>query len=808
MLSATLLKDISLGAEASAPENYTEIGSQVYFAADNEYGRELWKTDRTSGGTQLVKDIRPGGFVSSISPGANFAEVNGVLYFVADDGASGAELWRSDGTCAGTQLVRDIQPGAIGSSPHELLNVNGLLYFVADDGSTGQELWKTDGTSAGTQLLRDAVPGAIGTNAHELTNVGGLVYFGGDSGVNGNELWRSDGTSAGTVIWANINSMPGAGSYPAELTNANGVLVFSANDAITGHELWRTTPTGVQKILDINPGATGSGIGDITPVGSRFFFRANDGVHGEELWVSDRTSGGTMLVADVSSGAMFQSPRSLANINGTLFFSHYNGSQGPELWTSDGTSTGTVMVRDIRSGGLGSYPTEITNFNGVAYFQANAGDGTAYELWRSDGTSAGTQLVQDINLSGNSSPSSLTPLSGGLLIFTADNGTVGAEPWTLSSATTLTVNGTVGNDTFQFQSLSNTTFYYQLNGVSSPAYDTTLYAGVIFNGNGGNDLGIIYDNPNASDSARFTPGSLNLVGLGYTVQINQTNTIYLFGNASDGALFDASSGSNVFYGLPGNAILSGGGSLNQSVGFGSGYFNNFAGTNDVVMLFDNAGSADNLSANPSSATLTGAGLNYYVTYAEQVYVFSGGLNDGDTSAIVGSEGNDLFYGLPFYSLLYDTGLSYFIEVIQFESISVPSGGGFDQAIFYDSDGNDTAVIDVTHGRMNGTTLSGHPYLYDTSSFDIYFALSISGVGDFDSVTVNDSSGNDVLFGQGNYGSVVFGLGLVTSTSAAMQGFNAITANSTQGGMDYATRYRDIAIDFALTLNGPWISIEY
>jgi ELWxxDGT repeat protein len=94
----------------------------------------------------LVKDIYPG---TGNSYPSNLTDVNGVLYFTAYDGTNGTELWKSDGTAAGTVLV---YPGG-DSSPSNLTNVNGVLYFTADDGTNGRELWKSDGTTAGTVMV-------------------------------------------------------------------------------------------------------------------------------------------------------------------------------------------------------------------------------------------------------------------------------------------------------------------------------------------------------------------------------------------------------------------------------------------------------------------------------------------------------------------------------------------------------------------------------------------------------------------------------------------------------------------------------
>ncbi len=103
--------------------------------------------------------------------------MNGTLYFRANDGTNGYELWKSDGTSAGTVLVRDILLGAYGSNPRSLTNVNGTLYFQATDGSSGYELWKSDGTSAGTVLVHDIQSGANSASPGYLTNVNGTLYF-------------------------------------------------------------------------------------------------------------------------------------------------------------------------------------------------------------------------------------------------------------------------------------------------------------------------------------------------------------------------------------------------------------------------------------------------------------------------------------------------------------------------------------------------------------------------------------------------------------------------------------------------------
>ena len=137
------------------------MGNTLFFtyfdrSGDNE---ELWKSDGTPEGTQLVKDIRPetrinGAPVNFGSDPENLIDVNGTLFFTADDGVNGRELWKSDGTPEGTQLVKNIRPEGSNSNSKFFRNfvaVDGTLYFTLDFHSAkGPELWKSDGTAAGT----------------------------------------------------------------------------------------------------------------------------------------------------------------------------------------------------------------------------------------------------------------------------------------------------------------------------------------------------------------------------------------------------------------------------------------------------------------------------------------------------------------------------------------------------------------------------------------------------------------------------------------------------------------------------------
>jgi ELWxxDGT repeat protein len=157
-------------------------------------------------------------------------QVGNSIYFSVYDDTHGSEIWKTDGTPAGTQLIKDINPGAASSVPSELISANGLLVFIADDGVHGAEIWVSDGTTQGTQLLKDVRPGASASNIGALFAANGGIFFTADDGVHGHELWFSSGSANGTSMVLDIN--PGSGnSVPNGFELGEGILYFSAYDS-------------------------------------------------------------------------------------------------------------------------------------------------------------------------------------------------------------------------------------------------------------------------------------------------------------------------------------------------------------------------------------------------------------------------------------------------------------------------------------------------------------------------------------------------------------------------------------------------
>jgi ELWxxDGT repeat protein len=182
------------------PKSLTAMGDAVYFAAGGEgywgdvgdprHGSELWRSDGTVWGTRLVRDINPGeegAFSPFLAPG--FVVVDRTLYFAADDGWFGRELWRSDGTLLGTWMVADLEPGHGGSDPQDLAVDTGWLFFSATTSGHGSEPWFSGGRSWNTHSLTDIAPGIAYSNPKGFVRADWNVFFAATDGAGDQELW-------------------------------------------------------------------------------------------------------------------------------------------------------------------------------------------------------------------------------------------------------------------------------------------------------------------------------------------------------------------------------------------------------------------------------------------------------------------------------------------------------------------------------------------------------------------------------------------------------------------------------------------
>ncbi len=365
-----LVKDISPGTGGSDLQEFVNVNGVLYFRADDGvHGSELWKSDGTAAGTVMVKDIFPGvnsGVLSSLfSAGGN-------LYFQADDGVHGTELWKSDGTAAGTILLKDIFQGTFAEgmnagvprsgNPNNFTLVNGTVYFAASSGAETHEVWKTDGTVAGTVMVKDIHSGVMGYVLNNFVNLNGTLIMTMYGGASGSELWKSDGTSAGTTL---VKAMPG-GNFNNHPTVMNGVLYL-----LEGDGLWKSDATPVGTVLLKQKGGAFSLSPELMiAINNKLFFTGNDDENGLELWTSDGTAAGTVLVKDINPGANNSELNAFTRVGSKLMFTADNGVNGNEIWISDGTAAGTQMFQDIEPGSVGSMPIQFFEVKG-AFAEAN-----------------------------------------------------------------------------------------------------------------------------------------------------------------------------------------------------------------------------------------------------------------------------------------------------------------------------------------------------------------------------------------------------------------------------------------------------
>jgi ELWxxDGT repeat protein len=406
----TLVKDINAGMASSDPGSMIVFKNSLYFSAFTAtQGREIWKSDGTSAGTAILKDIVPGSGSSNGSDDSfHLFPTSTFILFAAQTPGSGVELWKSDGTTSGTNLLLDIYAGADSSNPREFYLLNSTVLFFATDATHGEELWKTDGSAGGTVLLKDINPGAGSSTVQLFSGIpinlfnsfhtfNNKAFFNASDGTSTSQVWSTDGTSANTGLLVDITHSTTSFSVPLVFDAANypTFFIFPFGDHISRAEFWKSdgTPGGTALFKSFSPATAGQTpliyppyyvnfsaqtFGEQLFQGNKFFFVESSVANGNELWVCDGTAAGITMVKDINPGANdgIQTNETFLYTTTGLYFAADDGVHGNELWTSDGTSGGTSMVKDINPN-LGDADPEIDPgfvVNHMIYFTATDGD--------------------------------------------------------------------------------------------------------------------------------------------------------------------------------------------------------------------------------------------------------------------------------------------------------------------------------------------------------------------------------------------------------------------------------------------------
>ncbi|MEP6675978.1 MAG: ELWxxDGT repeat protein [Ferruginibacter sp.] len=582
------------GADSSNPANKTIFNNKIIFSAnDSSHGTELWAYDGTTGVTDILADINTSSPGAASNPGKyGFHQAGLFLYFAANDGVHGNELWRTDGNFGGTTalvqdintsgnsdpqsmynvgdtlifaanngsgpqiwrakfntaaLIQAIQPALSSNWPQLFASYNNKIYFSADNGSSGIELYSTNGLSAGTGLVKDIFNNGSATNSNIpwLENFSSAIFFAAtkNSLTEPDGLYKTDGTFAGTV---EVVAPGGAtGFYVASPAGkaAGSLLFFRGHNNAAGEELWKSDGTagGTALVKDINAGTNSSSVNNITSFGSKVLFLADDGTNGQEMWVSDGSSGGTFLLKNINPAANAGSFIQNITVVGTkAFFTADDGTNGRELWVTDGTVIGTSMVKNINPGAPASNPGGLTAVGTSLYFYAN--DGTnGNEPWKSDGTLGGTNIIKDINPGSNSSMGSGGFCNfGGFSYFNANDAT-GAKLWRTDGTSVGTVLFNSVENPYIITNIGSKMVFFSYPSVHPYGYE-------VYNSDGTTVTKIKDFAPNSLD---ILPDSFSVyVGKAFCPLEDNSHGQELFGTdgtASGSVLFDIAPGAASSY---------------------------------------------------------------------------------------------------------------------------------------------------------------------------------------------------------------------------------------------------------------------
>ena len=297
------------------------------------------------------------------------------------------------------QLLKDCNPQNGSSNQYGHTAVNNTLFFVADDGINGEELWKTDGTEKGTIMVKNIGFEHFRSFPKELTHLNGMLYFTANDEKHGNELWKSDGTELGTVLVKDINKGKSS-SQPSLLTAYNQQLYFVVNENGLYSTIWQSngSESGTLSVAKIQQGSDKIKISSLVPAG-RFMFLIGE-INGKlALWSLEKGNNQLTFIKVFETKA-YENKETFSTINESLVFAACNEKNNEELWISDGTKEGTKLLKEILIGAKPSSPKHFFKHQDKVYFTANNAKNET-EFWQTDGSLNGTKLIKKIGSNAN-----------------------------------------------------------------------------------------------------------------------------------------------------------------------------------------------------------------------------------------------------------------------------------------------------------------------------------------------------------------------------------------------------------------------
>ncbi len=376
------------------PSNLTSLGSSVIYGAHDGQSRRLMVTDGKP------KAGRPLAAAAQFADPRHLVRFGNRVVFSAMVGGLGNEPCITDGTTAGTKLLKDIEPGPGSSDARGFLSLGKTLYFAAKLSNTSVELWRSDGTSTGTNrvITLSAQRGGLQPLLLEPMDARRLVI------VHHDNIYLSDGTAAGT-------RKIGQGQLAGATTQA---VYYTVDTGRLTADLWKNDGSGKASVR-IAPSLRADG--ESAALGTTLIFSMSPlaTLNRRQLWRTDGTAAGTFKLADAMFG--------LREFRGRVYFANRpTGAGDSELWVTNGTLAGTGQLLDIHPTGS-SEPRGLTVVGTRLWF--SAANAAGREPWSTDGTGAGTRMVKDIN---SSTHPSMTPFVGGFTDVYGEPHFITADP--------------------------------------------------------------------------------------------------------------------------------------------------------------------------------------------------------------------------------------------------------------------------------------------------------------------------------------------------------------------------------------------
>ncbi len=380
-----LVKDINPGNYSS---NISQLSADnaMYFWAEDAYGsvnKQLWTSNGSTAGTRKISDIDHDAYYT-FGRDSDMTVGNNYFFSLRRQSDNGYELWK--GNSSGISKLKDLPDYIKTGFDHCPPAASGGLYFFVpfSDATYGSELWVSDGTTAGTKMVKDITPGVYSSSISDMMDVGGVLYF-----RVGRDIWKSDGTRSGTRMVLNFDS------GETELVEAtNDTLYFMRLLIGTPFDqLWwyKASSGQTSKIVSID--SLSRRQSNYVANGKILYFASytKDNARRWALWKTNGTAGGTVLLKEWNAH-LDNSTHDLTNVGGTIFFKGGDSPDVGELWKSDGTASGTVLVKDINDNPDHSSRLSCLTAYGNTLFFYDVGDYTS-DLWMSDGSTAGTKIT-------------------------------------------------------------------------------------------------------------------------------------------------------------------------------------------------------------------------------------------------------------------------------------------------------------------------------------------------------------------------------------------------------------------------------